>query len=139
MEAALVSSVAMEQESLEATQARKRLTPSWWLEQKSTTEVKKEVLCREEDSTGDFSVPNAQTIRMEKLEVEPMRVEETLKMPKLELGGDEWGLNEPGHLRNSELTTLPVLGSLVRPQPSWVPRASNFWKRVSKLWQFFKK
>jgi eukaryotic-like serine/threonine-protein kinase len=139
MEAALVTSVAQEQESLEVTQARKRLTPSWWLEQKrcpelvegSTTEASEKspatLLLHEEDSTNDFAVHNAQTISMEKLSIDPLRVDETVKMEKLELPSREWLL--------SEVSTVPE----VRPHPTWVRQSSGFWKRVSRLWQFFKK
>ena len=59
--------------------------------------------------------------------VEAMRVDETVKMEKLELPSKEWLL--------SELSTVPE----VRPHPTWVRQSSGFWKRVSRLWQFFKK
>ena len=144
MEGALVTSVAMEQESLEVTQARKRLTPSWWLEQKSTTEAAPReraaatMLLSEEDSTGNFAAHNAGTIRMEKLE--SMRVEETVRMEKLELPdsalspelAEEWRMSEEIN------PTEPVSIMGVKPHPTWVGRASGFWKRVSKLWQLFK-
>lgn len=126
MESALVTSVAQEQEALEVTQARKRLTPSWWqvrpIEKSPAT-----LLLREEDSTGDFAIHNAQTVTMEKLSIDPIRVEETVKMEKLELPSKEWTL--------SEVATLPE----VRPHPTWVHRTSGFWKRVSRLWQLFKR
>ena len=64
---------------------------------------------------------------MEKLSIDPLRVDETVKMEKLELPSKEWLL--------SELSTVPE----VRPHPTWVRRASGFWKRVSSLWQLFKK
>jgi serine/threonine-protein kinase len=133
METALVTSVAQEQEALEVTQARKRLTPSWWQEHQSTTEAKPiekapvTQLLREEDSTNHFTMHNAQTITTGKLPIDPLRVEETVKMEKLELPSGEWLL--------SETSTVPE----VRPHPTWVHRTSGFWKRVSRLWQLFKK
>jgi serine/threonine protein kinase len=142
MEGALVASVAQEQESLEVTQARKRLTPSWWQEQKlrpaleegSSAELKPReraaaTLVGEEDSTGNFAAHNAGTIRMEKLE--PMRVEETVRMEKLELPSEEWRMPE-------EVAQTEPAAMSIKPHPTWVGRASGFWKRVSKLWQLFK-
>jgi len=76
MEKALVASVAQEQESLEVTQARKRLTPSWWLEQKTTTEAK------------PVEVPHTRSISMEP------KVEETIKMERLVLPEKEWLLSD---------------------------------------------
>jgi serine/threonine-protein kinase len=126
MESALVTSVAQEQEALEVTQARKRLTPSWW-QARPTEKSPATLLLHEEDSTSDFGIHNAQTVTMERLSIDPIRVEETVKMEKLELPSREWVL--------SEAATVPE----VRPHPTWVHRTSGFWKRVSRLWQFFKK
>jgi serine/threonine-protein kinase len=126
MESALVTSVAQQQEALEVTQARKRLTPSWWqarpIEKSPAT-----LLLREEDSTNDVAIHDAQTITMEKLSIDPIRVEETVKMQTLQLPSKEWLL--------SETATVPE----VRPHPTWVHRTSGFWKRVSRLWQLFKR
>jgi serine/threonine protein kinase len=127
MESALVTSVAQEQERLETTQARKRLTPSWWyrpelaeeLELKSTTEAKPKEVLIEEDSTGHFPVAQARTIGMEK-------VEETVKMERLVLPEKEWFL--------TELATELEIPPLTR-----VYQRAGFWKRLSKLWPFSKK
>jgi eukaryotic-like serine/threonine-protein kinase len=115
MEKALVTSVAKEQESLEVTQARKRLTPSWWyrtesvegITQKSTTEAK--------------PVQHAKTSSRE-----PSLVEETIKMERLVLPEKEWLL--------TDLETVREIPPLTR-----VHQRVGFWKRVSKLWQLFKK
>jgi eukaryotic-like serine/threonine-protein kinase len=131
MESALVTSVAQEQEALEVTHARKRLTPSWWTEPApppgQSPAPSAALPFVEEDSTSGFTMHNAETVTMEKLSIDPIRVEETVKMEKLELPSKEWLL--------SELATVPE----VRPHPTWVHRTSGFWKRVSRLWQFFKK
>jgi serine/threonine-protein kinase len=119
MESALVTSVAQEQESLEVTQARKRLTPSWWLEQQSTTEAKPKEALIEEDSTGNFLVAQAKTICLE-------RVEETVKMERLVLPEKEWVLSE-------------VATELEIPPLTRVYQSAGFWKRLSKLWPFSKK
>jgi eukaryotic-like serine/threonine-protein kinase len=135
MEKALVASVAQEQEALEVTQARKRLTPSWWLEHKRSPEPVEErttaasdlsratLLLSEEELTQDTT---AQTVSMEKLSIDPMRVAETMKMERLEFPAKEWVLSE---------LAVPE----VRPHPTWVRRASGFWKRLFTLWQLFKK
>lgn len=143
MEKALVASVAKEQESLEVTKARRRLTPSWWLEQKSGSsecspsringlpairegftqkrslepvEVSAELV--EEDSTGQFAVGQARTISM--------KVEETIKMERLELPEREWILSETA----TEMEMAPVVR---------VRQSIGFWKRLSTLWPFSKK
>ena len=127
MESALVTSVAQEQELLEITQSRKRLTPSWWyrsepaeeLEQQSTTEAKPKEVLLEEDSTSRFPVAPARTIGLEK-------IEETVKMERLVLPEKEWVL--------SELVTELEIPPLTR-----VHQSVGIWKRLSKLWPFFKK
>src|SRR5205085_1944527 len=89
LEKALVASVALEQESLEVTQARKRITPSWWLEQQSTTEARAKTERVEEEATGQFAVGQAKTICME-----PLKAEETVKMERVMLPEKEWVLTE---------------------------------------------
>ena len=131
MEAALVTSIAREQESLETTQARKRLTPSWWLEQTSTAKAIEATLTGEEDSTGNFAIHEAATITMEKITLEPVRVEETVRMQKLELPDNEWVIS-------AELApTEPAVVIGIKPHPTWIGRHRGFWNRFSKLWQFF--
>jgi eukaryotic-like serine/threonine-protein kinase len=136
METALVASVAQEQEALEVTQARRRLTPSWWLEhsrspepaEERTTETSEKLratlILSEEELTQDAT---AQTISMEKLSIDPMRVAETMKMEKLEFPAKEWVL--------SELAAVPE----TRPRNTWIHRTSSVWKRLFTLWRLFKK
>lgn len=126
MEAALVSCVAQEQEALELTQARKKLTPSWWLEQQNTTQLKREDLS-EESSTANFPISSAKTISLPSLSVE-----ETVKMPRLEV---EMGWDYSDH----NLSTVPEVAPMLRPHPSWAKRASSLWKKLGNFWQFFGK
>jgi len=151
MEAALVTSVALEEEALAKTYAKRRVTPSWFLEDKSTTKalVAKEgtVLKQvEELSTGDFEVQEAATITMPPLVL--AAVEETLRMPVLELDTRrEPGEADPLPAQESaslaawaeELSTEHAGGAMVvRSHPTWVQRSRGFWRRVSRLWQLFR-
>jgi serine/threonine protein kinase len=121
MEKALVASVAKEQELLETTQSRKRLTPSEWMEEK--TNVRGVVPPMTEESTGRFSVHDAKTILFK------APVAETVKIQRLFSPEKEW-LMSP---------TEPTMMPIVRQPLARVRREVGFWSRVSKLWRFFKR
>ena len=152
MEAALVASVAIEEEALAKTHAKRRLTPSWFLEDKSTTQAKpKEDLAaltpEEEQSTGDFAVHTAATITMPPLVL--AAVEETIRMVAIEAPIFRLEPEEADPIREvesaamkawaQELTTEHTGGALVvSSHPTWVQRSRGFWQRVSRLWQLFR-
>ncbi len=121
MEKALVASVAKEQELLEVTQSRKRLTPSLWMEEK--TNVRGVVPPLAEENTVRFSVHEAKTLLLQ------APVAETMKIQRVYSPEREW-LMSP-----TEPTMMPV----VRQPLARVRRGVGFWSRVSKLWRFFKK
>jgi eukaryotic-like serine/threonine-protein kinase len=120
MEAALVTSVAQEQEALEVTQARKRLTPSSWVptprEKPPAT-----LLLSQEELAYDSAMHDVKTVC---IELDPPQEGETVKTEALKTPN---GLVvELGLERRQDL-----------PRPGWVRRTSGFWKHISKLWQFF--
>jgi len=157
METALVASVALEEEALAKTQAKRRLTPSWFLEDKSTTEAKpfdraqgppaQEQPLEEEQSTGDFAVHTAATITMPPLVL--AAVEETVRMAAIEAPIFCLEPEETDPIREVESAAMKAwAGELVtehtgsamviRAHPTWVQRSRGFWQRVSRLWQLFR-
>lgn len=140
MEAALATSLAQEEEAL----AQAHLTPSWPLEEKSTTEVLLMEECSEEQSIDEFR--EADTISMPPLKL--TAIEETIRMSALPEPIQQEAAQAgviPGQESASmsawveALTTETAERSLVvRSHPTWVQHSRGFWQRVSRLWQLFR-